>query len=205
MRPHKWQLLLVLIFGAALAVLPAIASSETTPTVNAVVAGSEGIYTKFAWSPAEVPIVAGGAVQFSTGSTTQPHGIVWKSGPSTPSCATGVPVGEGHFATGWSGSCTFAQAGTYRYYCSYHGESMSGTITVSAAGTTTTSTGSTTATGTTPTTTTPTPVAPTPTSGGRLTRAQKLKKALRACRRQPKGRRRACIRRAHRKFGPKTR
>jgi plastocyanin len=188
------------VLGVAVAVLPALASSAPTPAVEAVVAGSEGIYTKFAWSPAEVMAESGGAVAFSTGSTTEPHGIVWKSGPSTPACGSSVPVGEGHFSSHWSGSCTFAVAGTYRYYCSYHGESMSGTVSVSAAGTTTTTTTSPSPTTTSPTTSTPTPT-PAPVVNAKTMRARKLAKALRVCRKKPRGKRAACVRRAHRRFG----
>jgi hypothetical protein len=57
----------------------------------------------------------------------------------------GVPIDEGK--TDWKGSCTFAKAGTYRYYCFVHGMKMSGTINVNPGATTPT---------TTPTTTMPT-------------------------------------------------
>jgi hypothetical protein len=40
----------------------------------------------------------------------------------------------------WSGSCTFATAGVYTFYCTVHGAAMSGTITVGAQETTTTTT-----------------------------------------------------------------
>jgi hypothetical protein len=49
-------------------------------------------------------------------------------------------VGNGNSKTSWSGSCSFAQAGEYAFYCSYHGPSMQGTVIVSAAVATTTTT-----------------------------------------------------------------
>lgn len=202
MRPRN--LLLVLLLGIVVAVLPAMASSETTPAVEAVPAGTEGIYAKFAWSPAQATIGAGGSVMFSTGSTNAPHGIIWTSSVK-PTCSSAVPVGEAvEPKEHWSGSCTFAQAGEYPFYCSYHGRAMSGTIIVTAAGATTTMS--------TPAPTTPTPTATTPTptpkqDGGpthptHLTGAQKLAKALKACKKKPKGKRAACRKRAHRRYGP---
>jgi hypothetical protein len=52
-----------------------------------------------------------------------------------------VPVGTSPLARGanWSGSCTFAKAGVYRFYCTVHGPEMTGTVTVNADGTTTVS------------------------------------------------------------------
>lgn len=109
------------------------------------------------WSPAQVTVASGGTVSFQNSSGSVPHGVVWETGnPETPACS-GVPIDEGQ--TNWKGSCTFAKAGVYRYYCSVHGMAMSGTIEVSAPGTSPTPTPT---TPTTPggTTTTP-PPAPT--------------------------------------------
>jgi plastocyanin len=196
------NLLLMIPLGAALALLPAMASSETTPSIEAVGTGQGGIYETYAWSPTQITIGAGGSVRFSTGSTHAPHGIVWTS-PTKPTCDSTVPVGES--GEGWSGSCTFAQAGTYTFHCFVH-EYMTGTVTVTAAGTTTTTSTSTappTPLSTTPTTTTA-PVTPRPVVGvPHLTRAQKLARALRACRKKPKGKRATCRRRARQRYGPK--
>ncbi len=197
------NLLLMIPLGVALALLPAMASSETVPSVEAVGTGQGGIYETYAWSPTQATVAAGGSVRFSTGSTAAPHGIVWTSSVK-PTCSSGVPVGES--AENWSGSCTFAQAGTYTFHCFVH-EYMTGAITVTAAGGTTT----TTTTGTsapppspTPTTTTP-PVTPKPIVGSHLTRAQKLARALKACRKKPKSKRAACRKRALKRYGPKKR
>jgi plastocyanin len=137
--------------GAFVALLPAVASSETSPTVEAV---EPGLY-KHAWSPKQVTVGTGGAIMIRNPSAT-PHGVHWVGGPDTPACSSGVPVGTTEVASGaeWSGTCTFAQAGTYTFYCTVHGPEMTETVTVSAGGTTTTTT-TTTPTGTTPTGTVP--------------------------------------------------
>jgi plastocyanin len=152
--------------GAAVAVVPAIASSGSSPTVSGL--------SSIMWSPMEVAVVPGGTVMFQNTSGI-PHGIIWEnSDPATPTCESGVPVGAGHYSGNWSGSCTFTTEGVYRYYCSYHGREMSGEVIVNAAGTTTTTTvtmptttptmTTTTPTTTTPTTTTPTTTTPTTTT-----------------------------------------
>jgi plastocyanin len=140
--------------------LPAVASSETSPTVSAE---NVGLYNHY-WQPAQATVGAGGTVTFRN-ATTVPHGIEWRSVPATPQCSSGVPVGTTESASGseWSGMCSFAQPGTYTFYCTVHHAAMSGTITVSAGGTTTTSTTTTpTGTGTTPTTSVPTVPVETP-------------------------------------------
>jgi plastocyanin len=131
-RLRRRYLPLVALLGAALAVIPALANSDTSPTVEGI---SEGIYNTVRWSPSEVAQTPSGAVTFKNSSTTVMHGIVWESGPATPDCTAGVPVGAGHFSTNWSGSCTFAHEGTYKFYCSYHGREMSGTVYVNSSGT----------------------------------------------------------------------
>ncbi|HET7297025.1 MAG TPA: hypothetical protein VFI66_07765 [Gemmatimonadales bacterium] len=154
MGPRLRYLLLAAVLGAATAVLPAIATSAETPTVS-------GLETN-KWSPMEVTISPSGSVIFKNASKTDKHGVVWESGPETPSCS-GVPsTGQTH----WEGSCAFAKSGTYDFYCSVHGKPMSGTVTVGSSGTTTTTTDTTgTTTATTPTTPT-TPTVPTSTGGG---------------------------------------
>jgi plastocyanin len=135
MRQLKRDLLAAAALGAAVAVVPAVASSESSPTVS----GLESIM----WSPAEVTVMSGGTVTFQNTSESVPHGVVWEAGnPEIPVCS-GVPIDRG--ATNWKGSCTFTKPGTYKYYCYVHGMAMSGTIEVSSPSTTTT-----------PTTTTPT-------------------------------------------------
>jgi plastocyanin len=141
--------------GVAAVLLPAVASSETAPSVEA-----ENYGEYHYWRPATVTVAPGGAVNFANPTAT-PHGIHWVSTPGgTPACSGTVPVGTGieHSGTNWSGSCTFASAGTYTYYCTVHGPSMSGTVTVaSATGETTPAPGTTTSA---PVTTGPTGTTP---------------------------------------------
>jgi len=131
--------LLAAALGAAAAVLPALAGSETTPTVEAINVGS-GLYSEHHCQPAQSTIAPGGTVTFANASEV-PHGVEW-IGTVKPSCEEGpgkVPVGNSPAAsaTKWSGACTFAQAGTYLFYCTVHGAAMSGTVTVQAPATTT--------------------------------------------------------------------
>jgi plastocyanin len=130
-------LALVMALGAAVVVLPAVAGSETAPTVKAEDGGVYGEAHR--WSPEQSRIAPAGAVAFVNGSTTVTHGIVWTSSV-VPVCEASVPVGSGNFKTNWSGSCTFAQSGEYAFYCSYHGPIMHGTVIVASTGTTTTTT-----------------------------------------------------------------
>jgi plastocyanin len=128
---------LIVALGIVSALLPAIASSETSPTVEAV---NSSLYSH-SWSPAQVSVGAGGVVTFSNSSEV-PHGIEWRSALK-PTCEEGagkVPVGTSAAAsaTKWSGTCTFSQPGTYTFYCTVHGPEMTGTITVNPDGTTTT-------------------------------------------------------------------
>jgi plastocyanin len=168
-RLRKRYLPLAGVAGAFVAMLPAVGSStEPSPTVDAVNLAPYG----HSWSPQSVAVGTGGAVTIRN-ATTVLHGVHWVGGPATPGCGSGVPVGATVAASGaqWSGTCTFAQAGAYTFYCTVHGPEMTGTVTVSASGTTT-------ATTTTPTATTPTTSVPTtpvePSAGSPLLRAPSL-------------------------------
>jgi plastocyanin len=123
----RWRAALL---GTAVLVLPAVASSETGPTIEAEnkPGGSH------AWSPTQASVSAGGAVTISN-PTAVNHGVEWKAGPTTPNCSAGVPVGTSPSASGtkWSGTCVFAQPGTYIFYCTVHGQEMTATVTVSAS------------------------------------------------------------------------
>lgn len=160
---------LAAVAGAFLAMGPAVASSETSPMVEAL---NTGLYTH-TWSPAQVTVGAGGVVALRN-ATTVSHGVEWVGGPAKPECSSGIPVGATAAASGkeWSGTCTFAQAGTYTFYCTVHGPEMTGTVTVSTSGTTTTGMA------TTPTSTTPITSGPTaPVSGSPLIEAPSLRSA----------------------------
>jgi plastocyanin len=180
--PGKRHFVLAGLLGAALAVLPVMASSGATPTVNATeeVKGS-GLYaeTTYHWTPPQVEVSSGGNVMFVNSSADVPHGIVWSGGPGTPACESSVPVGPEKSAPKWSGACTFAQAGTYTYYCSVHGPQMSGKVTVNANGTTTVTTTEPAPPGTTTTTSTTPPPAPQSPLAGSASQALKLAKSQR--------------------------
>jgi plastocyanin len=156
MRRHL-GFLLAAALGAAVVVLPAIAASETGQTITAENLGG-GIYGEtHAWTPTQVTIPQDGTVTLSN-PTEVKHGVEWVSAPATPTCTSGVPVGNAEAAsnTKWSGTCTFTTPGVYIFYCTVHHAAMTGRVTVAANGTTTTTTT------TTPTSTTTTTAATTP-------------------------------------------
>jgi plastocyanin len=130
---------LAALLGAAVVILPAVASSETTGTIEAT--EKKVIYAERRWTPSETSVSAGNSLTFKNPSTETSHGVEWRSPPATPNC-TGVPVGNAPAASGtnWSGTCTFAQPGTYEFWCTVHKSEMRGVITVNADGTTTTTT-----------------------------------------------------------------
>jgi len=133
---RRLSIIVLAALAAALVVLPAVAGSETSPTIEAA-GGAYGYPGERSWSPKQVTVGAGGAVTISNPSTEVRHGVNWVGGPGKPNCSDGIPVGttEAAAATKWSGTCTFAQPGTYTFYCTVHGPEMTGTITVTAAGT----------------------------------------------------------------------
>jgi plastocyanin len=137
--------------GVAVAVLPAVAASETTPSISAY--NEPGVYGNHSWMPSTATVTPGGVVKFSNPYSEVPHGLKFTGGPATPSCA-GIPVAatEPTGATNWHGECTFSTPGTYAFICTVHPSEMKGTITVNPNGTTTNTPTTTTTTTTTPTT-----------------------------------------------------
>jgi plastocyanin len=129
---RKWQLSFIVLLGAVLGVVPALALTGSEPSVEAV---NEGIYYHH-WAPAEVAATPAQAVTFKN-TTNVMHGIVWETAnnPGTPTCGGTVPVGVGHSGTNWSGTCTFPAEGAYKFYCSVHGREMSGTVYINSQGT----------------------------------------------------------------------
>jgi plastocyanin len=132
------------LLGAGIACLPALAASavESSPTVGAQDKTGGGPH-EYEWSPMEVTLGgSGGSVTFQNNTAGVPHGIVWDSGPETPSCE-GVPV-DSSSSSGWKGNCSFSKEGTYLFHCYVHGMSMSGKIVVGNLTTTSTTSTSTT-------------------------------------------------------------
>ena len=123
-RERRTRLLFAVLPALALILLPAVASSAD-PTIEAAGGGP------YSWSPSSAQTAAGGTVTFKNPSGSVLHGLTWASGPETPKCSN-VPINDGK--TSWTGTCSFAQAGTYGFYCSVHPTEMKGTITVTAAG-----------------------------------------------------------------------
>jgi plastocyanin len=131
--------------GVGVGLLPAVATSETPPIEAETYAGAY-----FRWNPSESTLGEGATVTISN-KTEIAHGVEWKEGPETPTCEK-VPVGSGHSGTKWSGTCTFKTPGKYVFWCTVHGRSMSATVSVQPASTTTGTTTGTTPGGTTGTT-----------------------------------------------------
>jgi plastocyanin len=171
MKPHKRQLsfhkrrllflpVLLVLLGPLPFVQGMAGGAESTPTVTAINEPTGGVYNeeRHSWSPAAVTVNPGSTVAF-TNPGAVPHGIEWINPPSSPTCSSGVPVGNTQAAAGsnWSGTCTFAQNGLYTFYCTVHGAAMQGRVVVTQGQITisqTTTQSSSTAGGTTTTTTT---------------------------------------------------
>lgn len=173
MRLRRRYLPLAAVLGAAVAVLPAVAASETTPTISAYNEPPPGY--SHSWMPSTATVGLGGAVVFKNPYSTTPHGLRFTGGTAgapPPSC-TGLPsAAETELgATSWEAKCTFSKSGTYTFVCTVHPE-MTGTITVNPDGTTTTTT-------TTPTTTTTTTTPTEPPSSGPLTNQPLLRSSQR--------------------------
>jgi plastocyanin len=109
---------LLSVVGLALAAASALA---VEPTVEA----TGNSLATYAWTPSTAEVDSGGKVAFKN-PTANPHGLAWESGPEAPGCTGTSNVG----AANWSGTCTFAQGGTYRFYCPVHPTLMKGTVTV---------------------------------------------------------------------------
>jgi plastocyanin len=116
------RLLSSAILGVVALGLTATGGLAAEPTIE-VTGNSPATY---AWTPSTAEVAGGGSVAFKN-ATANLHGLVWESGPEVPSCTGTSSVGKAN----WSGSCTFAQGGTYHFYCPVHPTIMKGTVTVS--------------------------------------------------------------------------
>jgi hypothetical protein len=155
-------LALAALLGAAVAVLPALATapSEAKLEVNEnCEVGSWACWTtegsaSIAKPTKSVTIASGGTVIFIDHASTAAT-VVWTG--AAPAC-TGVPTSA---MTGWEGRCKFEQPGTYKFESStLWPEYTKYEIVVEGAATGTTTATTTTTTTTTPTTTTTAPTMP---------------------------------------------
>ena len=148
------------LLGAGTVILPAIAGSETSPTIRAYAYRHQGSETRY-WLPETAKVGEGGTVVFANPSSEVKHGLEFTGGPAKPSC-TGLPAaaGEKTGATSWQAECSFSAPGTYTFICTVHPLEMKGSVTVSPAGVTTTTTTTTTTSGTSTSTSSTTPPSP---------------------------------------------
>ena len=169
MKLRKRYLPVAAVFGAAVAIVPALAAGPSEAKLevneNCVEADWPCWATPGSGSPASrVTIAPGGTVKFADNANTAAT-VSWTG--SAPMCS-GIPASA---TTKWEGTCEFEQPGTYRFESStlfndgYDNYTKYEIVVESAAtGTTTTTTTTPTTTTTTPTTTTTTPTTTTPTT-----------------------------------------
>ena len=116
MKLRKRYLPMVAVLGAAVAVVPTLATASPTEVKqlevnqNCVDPNWPCWATPGSNSPAlKVNIADGGEVKFADHDATTKAAVVWTRG--APTC-TGVPTTE---MTGWEGKCEFNQPGTYKF------------------------------------------------------------------------------------------
>jgi plastocyanin len=168
----------VMAIGAGVGVAAAATPADAPPSTASFTASD------FAWNVSggtstEADIAAGGTVTFAYPTGGSDHNADFGSGSQPTSCTQSAGADSGAVpplphqptAPGWSGTCTFATAGTYTFHCDMH-PFMTGTIVVGNApappgGSTTsqTTTAPSTSTPTVSTSTTPSPTTTTTSPG----------------------------------------
>ena len=128
---------LAAMLGAAVVVLPAVAGgSETPPSIAAV----NELGGKHKWSPATAAVGENGVVSFSNPGIVRPrHRMDQRPHPGPARMhlrdpRRHQPVGVGNEMERY---LHVHETGYYTFYCTVHGPEMTGTVTVSANGTTT--------------------------------------------------------------------
>ena len=152
-------LALIALAGAAVAIVPTLASGQGAPSTASFAAmDTTGVYgASHYWQSntggSQATIAQGGTVTFSYSTGTAPQGSTTHNvdfspaqfnNPATPTCTQTAGSNSGsvpplpHTPTGpdWSGSCTFTTPGTYQFWCDLHMSSMEGTVVVQGSGTT---------------------------------------------------------------------
>jgi plastocyanin len=142
---------LVAAIGAAAAMIPGLARSESSPPSTAAFTASDtaggGYYTEehHSWHIAggtatQVTVAQGATVTFSYPEGKSKHNVAFSGAVPSACTQTTPPAGVAvpplpHEPTkaGWSGSCTFNTPGTFNFRCEEHPTEMTGTIVVQAA------------------------------------------------------------------------
>jgi plastocyanin len=150
MSPAKRYLPLAALLGVALAAIPGLAHSESSPPATASFVASDsagGYYGEgHHWyvsggSSTQVTVAQGATVTFSYPGGKSQHNVDFGGGAAPGVCAQTAGSSSGavpplpHEPTksGWSGSCTFNTPGIYDFHCDEHPTEMKGTIVVQAA------------------------------------------------------------------------
>jgi plastocyanin len=139
---------LAVTIGAAIAVIPGIARSESPPPATAAFTASDiagsSVYGEHRWYVAgstatQVTVAQGATVTFSYPTGNSQHNVDFSAGGAAPSACTQAagassgavpPLPHTPTRAAWSGSCTFNTPGTYVFQCDEHPYEMKGTIVV---------------------------------------------------------------------------
>lgn len=116
----------------AVLTLPLLAVTAGAQRAQATAAPPTIAITDFAFDPAEVTLEAGGAMQWVNRSSGTRHAVTAENGAFD----SNTVANEG-LAGGATFSHTFAEPGTYAYYCTIHtpaNPAMRGTVVVQPAG-----------------------------------------------------------------------
>jgi hypothetical protein len=116
---RKRYLPVAAVLGAAVAVVPALAAGTPAPSEAKLEVNENCVEPDWpCWAtpgssqPAlKVTIASGGSVTFADSKTAA--NIAWTG--TAPECGPEVPVAPAPTKTGWTGKCTFATPGTYKF------------------------------------------------------------------------------------------
>jgi plastocyanin len=120
--------------------IPALATGDGALPSSAAFSATDFSWHVSGGSATHVQIAVGGTVAFDYPVGSSAHNADFGAGPHPSTCtqlggaSSGAvpPLPHAPTAPGWSGSCTFATAGTYAFHCDLH-PSMNGTIVVGEA------------------------------------------------------------------------
>ncbi|HYL66260.1 MAG TPA: plastocyanin/azurin family copper-binding protein [Nitrosopumilaceae archaeon] len=125
--------IVTLVVGIVAFAPSAFAQSTASVTVKKG-AGSSGSCTTDCFQPGNVSVDVGGTVTW-TNTDAQLHTVSSGNGPNDNTTGSVFDTGFSTFKPGTTFSHTFADAGTFNYYCQLH-PWMVGVVTVAAASTT---------------------------------------------------------------------